>query len=75
MRNISYTMDLYKSEMKRGTEYNYKKVTQININNFTLGNNNKTKEEYLLKNEEDEILTDKIKIVMVTLPNIKKKIL
>lgn len=75
MRNISYTMDLYKSEMKRGTEYNYKKVTQININNFTLGNNNKTKEEYLLKNEEDEILTDKIKIVIVTLPNIKKKIL
>lgn len=72
-RNISYTMDLYKSEMKRGTEYNYKKVTQININNFTLGNNNKTKEEYLLKNEDDEILTDKIKIVMVTLPNIKKK--
>ena len=62
-RNISYTMDLYKSEMKRGTEYNYKKVTQININNFTLGNNNKTKEEYLLKNEEDEILTDKIKII------------
>ena len=33
-RNISYASSLFDSENKRGNIYKYKKVLQININNF-----------------------------------------
>ena len=46
-RNISYAVDLYKSKMKKGSSYNYQKVVQININNFTFFGNGKTIEKIL----------------------------
>ena len=72
-RNISYAMDLYKSKVKKGNPYEYQKVIQININNFSFENNNSTIEKYNFKNEEGEIFTDKITFLHIYIPNIIKK--
>ena len=72
-RNISYAADLYKSKMVSGKEYDYETVIQININNFTFEGNSKIKEEYSLRNEEGEKLTEKLKFIHIYLPNIRKK--
>ena len=72
-RNISYAVDLYKSKMASGKEYDYETVIQININNFTFEGNSKIKEEYSLRNEEGEKLTEKLKFIHIYLPNIRKK--
>jgi len=72
-RNISYAADLYKSKMIRGRKYEYQKVVQININNFTFKGNNKIIEEYSLKNKQGEEFTDKLKFIHIYLPNIRKK--
>lgn len=72
-RNISYAMGIYKSKEIRGSRYSFNKVIQININNFTFENNNKEVEEYALRNEDGEYLTEKIKIINIYLPNIRKK--
>jgi len=40
-RNVSYINDLYKSKMKKESEYQYQKSIQINLNNFSFeGDNN-----------------------------------
>ena len=72
-RNISYAADLYKSGAKMGDRYNYNRVVQININNFSFEGNNKVIERYLITNEEGETLTDKLEFIYIYLPNIKKK--
>ena len=72
-RNISYCMDIYKSKEIRGSKYDFNKVVQININNFTFEGNNKEVEEYALRNEEGEYLTEKIKIINIYLPIIRNK--
>lgn len=72
-RNISYAMGIYKSKEIRGSRYSFNKVIQININNFTFENNNKEVEEYALRNQDGEYLTEKIKIINIYLPNIRKK--
>lgn len=64
-RNILYCMDIYKSKEIRGSKYDFNKVVQININNFTFEGNNKEVEEYALRNEEGEYLTEKIKIINI----------
>ena len=72
-RNISYMMDIYKSNLRRGEAYNFNYVVQININNFTFNGNDQEVEEYSLKNNKGELLTDKIKIINIYLPLIRKK--
>ena len=72
-RNISYMMDIYKSNLRRGEGYNFNYVVQININNFTFNGNDQEVEEYSLKNNKGELLTDKIKIINIYLPLIRKK--
>ena len=72
-RNISYAMDIYKSKEIRGSKYSFNKVVQINVNNFTFENNNKEVEEYALRNNEGEYLTEKIKIINIYLPIIRNK--
>ena len=59
--------------MVSGKEYDYETVIQININNFTFEGNSKIKEEYSLRNEEGEKLTEKLKFIHIYLPNIRKK--
>ena len=72
-RNISYAMVIYKSKEIRGSKYSFNKILQINLNNFTFENNDKEVEEYALRNENGEYLTEKIKIINIYLPNIRKK--
>ncbi len=72
-RNIDYANMIYRSKMKRGIKkYNYQYTIQININNFSFKRNNKSIEEYFIQNEE-YVLTDKIKYIFIYLPNIRKK--
>ena len=72
-RNISYCMDIYKSNLRRGESYSFNHVVQININNFFFKGNDQGTEEYSLKNNKGELLTDKIKIFNIYLPLIRKK--
>ena len=72
-RNISYAMVRYKSKDIRGSKYSFNKILQINLNNFTFENNDREAEEYALRNENGEYLTEKIKIINIYLPNIRKK--
>ena len=72
-RNISYCMDIYKSNLRRGESYSFNHVLQININNFFFKGNDQGEEEYSLKNNKGELLTDKIKIFNIYLPLIRKK--
>ena len=72
-RNISYAADLYKSKMIKGVPYEYQKVIQININNFSFKGNDKTIERYSLRNKEGEEFTDKLVFLHIYLPNIRKK--
>ena len=73
-RNISYINDLYKSKMKRGSEYQYQKSIQINLNNFSFEGEDNTIEVYQLRDEEGVSLTDKIIIIYIYLPKIRKKL-
>jgi len=72
-RNIYYANDVYKKNMKTGVPYDYNVIYQINLNNFTF-NNEKTIDEFELRNSDGESLTDKIKFICIYLPNIRKKL-
>ena len=72
-RNIEYITELYKSSRKIGEGYKYEYTYQININNFTFKDREKTSEVFMIRNEEKEVLTDKIKIMHLYLPKIKEK--
>ena len=72
-RNIEYITELYKSSRKIGDSYKYEYIYQININNFTFKDREKTSEVFMIRNEEGEVLTDKIKIMHLYLPKILNK--
>ena len=72
-RNIEYITELYKSSRKIGEGYKYEYTYQININNFTFKDREKTSEVFMIRNEEKEVLTDKIKIMHLYLPKILNK--
>ena len=72
-RNIEYITELYKSSRKMGEGYKYEYTYQININNFTFKDREKTSEVFMIRNEEGEVLTDKIKIMHLYLPKILNK--
>ncbi len=59
--------------MKTGSEYNYNYCIQIDINNFNFKGNKKTVETFKLRDEEGEVLTEKIKYIYIYLPLIKDK--
>ena len=72
-RNISYANDVYKKNMKTGVPYDYNVIYQVNLNNFNF-NNDKTIEEFEIRNSDGESLTDKIKFFYIYLTNIRKKL-
>ena len=74
-RNISYMNKLYSGSMKIGKkEYQYNKVIQINLNNFNFKENKNEIDEFYIMNHNREILTDKIRIIYIYLPLIRKKL-
>ena len=72
-RNISYASEIYKIKMKKGSNYNYQKVIQININNFSFYGDDTIINEFEIKNSNGVLLTDKIKFIYISIPNIRKK--
>ena len=72
-RNIEYAYRLYANQVKRGKRNKYTKVIQFNLNNFAFKNNDKIVDIYSIQNEEKEKLSDKIIIVQIYIPNIRKK--
>ena len=73
-RNISYINKLYSGSMKMGNkEYQYNKVIQINLNNFNFKDNKNEIDEFYIMNHNKEVLTDKIRIIYIYLPLIRKK--
>ena len=72
-RNIDYMGRLYGS-LKRSDKYNYNDVLQVNINNFNFKGNKEEIQKVFLMTEEGEVLTNKIKIINIYLPLIKRKL-
>ena len=61
--------------MKVGDEDHYETCLQININNFTFEGKTEVLDEYMIVNLNniDEIYTNKVHIINIYLPNIRKK--
>jgi len=72
-RNMEYAIRLYASKAKRGREYEYTQVVQFNINNFAFAEEDKLFDVYSLGNNNGIRLTDKIIIIQIYIPNIRKK--
>ena len=69
-RNISYMMRLREDKKNKK---NYNQIIQVNLNNYCYKNDLSIRRDYLLMDNEQNILTNKIVIIDIYLPNIKKK--
>ena len=72
-RNTEYLMRLYSKKVKRGTSYEYTQSIAINLNNFSFKDNDKIIDIYALQNEEQTLLTNKITIIQIYIPNLRRK--
>ena len=80
-RNLGYMFSLYSANMKRGEKYNFNEVIQININNFRFRGRKDVLEECYITNinhipkdiNDFQIYSNKIRIINIYLPNIRKK--
>ena len=74
-RNTEYAFRLYSEKIKIGRtyKYNYNQVIQININNFSFIGNDKIVDIYSFQNEKGIVLNDKITIIQIYVPNLRKK--
>ena len=80
-RNLGYMFSLYSANMKRGKKYDFNEVIQININNFRFRGRKDVLEECYITNinhipkdiNDFQIYSNKIRIINIYLPNIRKK--
>ena len=80
-RNLGYMFSLYSANMKRGEKYDFNEVIQININNFRFRGRKDVLEECYITNinhipkdiNDFQIYSNKIRIINIYLPNIRKK--
>ena len=72
-RNISYVGNIYRSSSLKSERYKYNTVIQLNFNNFNFNGEEREIIEYALRDEIGEILTDKIKIIYISIPKIREK--
>ena len=72
-RNIDYANQLYKSKNEVGKSYQYNKVIQIDINNFSFIGEDKTIDKFYLLNSREEKLTEKFEYIYIFLPKIRNK--
>ena len=75
-RNMEYAFRLYGEKIKIGKKYkdNYNQVIQININNFSFIGNDKIVDIYSFQNEEGIVLNNKITIIQIYVPNLRKSV-
>ena len=72
-RNIDYAFRLYsESSVKVKAGYDFSQIIQINLNNFAFKDTNETYEIYTINNGS-KILTYKLIIINIYVPNIIKK--
>lgn len=69
-RNLSYIMRLREDNMSKRQ---YNQIIQINLNNYCYKDDNSIRRDYVFMDNENNILTNKIVIIDIYLPNIKKK--
>jgi len=72
-RNIAYAFRLYASKVNKDSDYDYTKVIQFNINNFAFEENDKIIDIFSIQNNDNLSITDKIIIVQIYIPNLRKK--
>ena len=74
---MEYSFRLYSEKIKTGKtyKYNYNQVIQININNFSFIRNDKIVDIYSFKNDCGIILNDKIIIIQIYVPNLRKNVI
>lgn len=80
-RNLGYMFSLYSANMKRGHKYNFNEVIQVNLNNFRFRGRKDVLEECYITNinhipkdiNDFQIYSNKIRIINIYLPNIRKK--
>ena len=81
-RNVEYAFKQYASKIKVGTKIHqkdsngedyYMSVIQFNLNNFSFEGNDKIIDIYTLQNKEGVTLNDKIIIIQIYIPNLRKK--
>ena len=72
-RNMEYAFRLYSSNTLKGSNYDYTKVIQFNINNFSFKKNDKIVDIFTISNDEGIKLTDKIVFIQIYVPNLRKK--
>lgn len=73
-RNVLYATRLFDKDLKSGDSYNkLNYVVQINLNNFSYEGKTESMEIFTLKNAYNEIISDKIIIINIYIPIIRKK--
>ena len=74
-RNLDYMFRLHGGGMKIEDEDHYESCLQINVNNFAFEGKTEVLDEYMIVNlnNVDEIYTNKVHIINIYLPNIRKK--
>ena len=71
---LRYIYAIYNNSYAKGKSENNNQIfILVNINNFNIAEKYKTIEEYFYRNEENGILTKKIKIININLVKIKEK--
>ena len=71
-RNLGYVFKLYYQNIS-GEEYDFNMVFQINFNNFAYKESKKIIDVFYIRNKEGIVLTKKIVIINVVLPNLLEK--
>lgn len=72
-RNAEYTDRLFSSDIRVGDKnYRYRKVIQINYNNFTFEGHEEVKEVYRVQNDNGELYLPKF-YIEIYLPNLRRK--
>jgi len=73
-RNMEYAFRLYSHNVTVDNKiYDYRQSIQINLNNFAFKNNDKIIDIYTIRNDEGTSLSNKVIIVQIYVPNIRKK--
>ena len=74
-RNMEYAFRLYSEKVKIGKKYKnaYNQVIQICINNFSFVGNDKIVDIYSFQNDEGILLNNKLTIIQIYVPNLRKK--
>ena len=74
-RNMEYAFRLYSEKIKIGEDYkdNYNQTIQINLNNFSFKGYDKIEDIFTFQSDDGMVLNNKITIIEIFLPNLRKK--